>query len=89
VIQANFDISIDANSVVFVFLRKRYLVEDDRSENTIFHLHVKYKLTRFLHNRYPRLTLLGQSLGSLFLGYEALEHVVPDVFFGTFFNFRY
>ncbi|CAM0136227.1 asparagine-linked glycosylation protein [Umbelopsis sp. WA50703] len=61
-VKANFDISIDANSVVFVFLRKRYLVEDDR---------------------YPRLTLLGQSLGSLFLGYEALEHVVPDVFFDT------
>lgn len=32
--------------------------------------------------RYSRLTLLGQSVGSLFLGYEALNNVVPDVFFG-------
>lgn len=60
-IQSNFDITINSNRIVFVFLQKRYLVEDDR---------------------YSRLTLLGQSLGSLFLGYEALSNVVPDVFFG-------
>ncbi|XP_006879582.1 PREDICTED: GDP-Man:Man(3)GlcNAc(2)-PP-Dol alpha-1,2-mannosyltransferase [Elephantulus edwardii] len=45
--------------VKFVFLRKRYLVED---------------------SRYPRFTLLGQSLGSLVLGWEALMLCVPDVY---------
>jgi len=61
-VKSNFDITINSNRIVFVFLQKRYLVEDDR---------------------YSRLTLLGQSLGSLFLGYEALSNVVPDVFFDT------
>ena len=29
--------------------------------------------------QYPRLTLLGQALGAVRLGYEALSHVVPEV----------
>ncbi|XP_004447132.1 GDP-Man:Man(3)GlcNAc(2)-PP-Dol alpha-1,2-mannosyltransferase [Dasypus novemcinctus] len=45
--------------VKFVFLRKRYLVED---------------------SLYPHFTLLGQSLGSVFLGWEALMQCVPDVY---------
>ncbi|XP_003433100.4 GDP-Man:Man(3)GlcNAc(2)-PP-Dol alpha-1,2-mannosyltransferase [Canis lupus familiaris] len=45
--------------VKFVFLRKRYLVED---------------------SLYPHFTLLGQSLGSIFLGWEALMQCVPDVY---------
>nr|XP_045011572.1 GDP-Man:Man(3)GlcNAc(2)-PP-Dol alpha-1,2-mannosyltransferase isoform X3 [Jaculus jaculus] len=45
--------------VQFVFLKKRYLVED---------------------SRYPHFTLLGQSLGSVFLGWEALLQCVPDVY---------
>ncbi|XP_066092117.1 GDP-Man:Man(3)GlcNAc(2)-PP-Dol alpha-1,2-mannosyltransferase isoform X2 [Saccopteryx bilineata] len=45
--------------VKFVFLRKRYLVED---------------------SLYPHFTLLGQSLGSIFLGWEALTQCVPDVY---------
>uniref|UniRef100_A0A8C3W2X9 GDP-Man:Man(3)GlcNAc(2)-PP-Dol alpha-1,2-mannosyltransferase n=1 Tax=Catagonus wagneri TaxID=51154 RepID=A0A8C3W2X9_9CETA len=45
--------------VKFVFLRKRYLVED---------------------SLYPHFTLLGQSLGSIFLGWEALMRCVPDVY---------
>ncbi|EHB13090.1 Asparagine-linked glycosylation protein 11-like protein [Heterocephalus glaber] len=45
--------------VQFVFLRKRYLVED---------------------SRYPCFTLLGQSLGSIFLGWEALLQCVPDIY---------
>ncbi|XP_002720786.1 GDP-Man:Man(3)GlcNAc(2)-PP-Dol alpha-1,2-mannosyltransferase isoform X1 [Oryctolagus cuniculus] len=45
--------------VQFVFLKKRYLVED---------------------SRYPHFTLLGQSLGSIFLGWEALMQCVPDVY---------
>uniref|UniRef100_A0A9L0SKH6 GDP-Man:Man(3)GlcNAc(2)-PP-Dol alpha-1,2-mannosyltransferase n=1 Tax=Equus caballus TaxID=9796 RepID=A0A9L0SKH6_HORSE len=45
--------------VKFVFLRKRYLVED---------------------SLYPHFTLLGQSLGSVLLGWEALTQCVPDVY---------
>ncbi|XP_004433745.1 PREDICTED: GDP-Man:Man(3)GlcNAc(2)-PP-Dol alpha-1,2-mannosyltransferase [Ceratotherium simum simum] len=45
--------------VKFVFLRKRYLVED---------------------SLYPHFTLLGQSLGSILLGWEALMQCVPDVY---------
>ena len=29
--------------------------------------------------QYPRLTLLGQALGAVALGYEALSHAVPEV----------
>ncbi|EPY84883.1 hypothetical protein CB1_000435010 [Camelus ferus] len=46
-------------TVKFVFLRKRYLVED---------------------SLYPHFTLLGQSLGSIFLGWEALMQCIPDVY---------
>ncbi|XP_075707886.1 GDP-Man:Man(3)GlcNAc(2)-PP-Dol alpha-1,2-mannosyltransferase [Rhinoderma darwinii] len=45
--------------VKFVFLEKRYLVED---------------------RLYPHFTLLGQSLGSILLGWEALVKCVPDVY---------
>jgi alpha-1,2-mannosyltransferase len=31
---------------------------------------------------YPILTILGQSLGSVLLGYEALSLLIPDVFIG-------
>ena len=34
-------------------------------------------------SRYPVLTLLGQSLGSLVLGWEALLSCIPDVFFDS------
>ena len=44
----------------------------------------------YLHRRkwveadmYPRFTLLGQSLGSIWLGLEALEKCVPDVYLDT------
>ena len=33
--------------------------------------------------RYPFLTLLGQSLGSMYLGVEALLHRPPDVYLDT------
>jgi len=34
-------------------------------------------------SRYPFLTLLGQSVGSLVLGWEALLTCIPDVFFDS------
>ena len=32
---------------------------------------------------WKRMTLLGQSLGSLFLAWEAMHQVLPDVFIGV------
>ncbi|RIB19310.1 Glycosyltransferase Family 4 protein [Gigaspora rosea] len=34
-------------------------------------------------SRYPRFTLLGQSLGSIALGFEALKKLTPDIYFDT------
>ena len=34
-------------------------------------------------SRYPFLTLLGQSLGSLVLGWEALLMCIPDIYFDS------
>lgn len=34
--------------------------------------------------RYPRLTLILQSLASLVIGYEAISKLVPDVYFGEY-----
>ena len=34
-------------------------------------------------NRYPRFTMFGQSVGSMFLAWEALRAATPDVFIDT------
>ncbi|MBW0534617.1 hypothetical protein O181_074332 [Austropuccinia psidii MF-1] len=34
-------------------------------------------------SRWPRFTLLGQSLGSMVLGYEALSRLIPDIYLDT------
>ena len=49
-------------------------------------IHLIYLRKRHLVEdaRWPRFTLLGQSLGSVFLGYEAIRHLIPDVFIGEF-----
>ena len=43
----------------------------------------------FLESRYlvedstwPRFTLLGQSIGSMYLVWEAMTHLIPDLFIG-------
>ncbi|KAG9102548.1 asparagine-linked glycosylation protein [Ceratobasidium sp. 370] len=61
-VKARFDITLDPKSLEFVFLHKRWLVED---------------------STWPRFTLLGQSLGSMGLAYEAMCGVVPDLFIDT------
>ncbi|KAF7729975.1 asparagine-linked glycosylation protein [Apophysomyces ossiformis] len=61
-VKTRFCIDLDPRKLAFVYLKKRYLVEDAR---------------------YPRMTLLFQSLGSLPLAYEALTKLVPDIFFDT------
>lgn len=39
-------------------------------------------------NRYPRFTLILQSLGSLVIGYEAISKLVPDIYFGEYFSYN-
>jgi alpha-1,2-mannosyltransferase len=48
-------------------------------------LHISYLSTRHLvlANTYPYFTLLGQSLGSLALAYDAFSLIVPDIFIDT------
>lgn len=44
------------------------------------HQVVRLKRSRLLlPQTYPRLTLLGQAVGSVLVGLEALQHVVPEV----------
>lgn len=33
---------------------------------------------------WKRMTLLGQSLGSMYLAWEAMDRLIPDVFIGAF-----
>ncbi|KAF8608960.1 mannosyltransferase [Ceratobasidium sp. AG-I] len=61
-VKSRFDITLDPASLDFVFLHKRWLVED---------------------STWPRFTLIGQSLGSMILTYEAMCGVLPDLFFDT------
>ncbi|KAL1917360.1 uncharacterized protein VTP21DRAFT_5016 [Calcarisporiella thermophila] len=64
-----FNIELDTDRIVFVFLQGRKWVED---------------------KRYPRFTLLGQALGSMVLGWEALNLLVPDIYFDTMgYSFTY
>ncbi|KAI5860413.1 glycosyltransferase family 4 protein [Durotheca rogersii] len=48
-------------------------------------IHFLYLSTRHwaLSSTWPRMTLLGQSLGSLVMGWDALSLVVPDIFVDT------
>ncbi|CCM03735.1 uncharacterized protein FIBRA_05881 [Fibroporia radiculosa] len=61
-VKAGFDISLSPDSLHFVFLTSRYLVED---------------------STWPRFTLLGQSLGSMYLAWEAMSKLIPDLFIDT------
>ncbi|EJU03065.1 mannosyltransferase [Dacryopinax primogenitus] len=48
-------------------------------------LHLAYLKSRHLveDKAWPRFTLLGQSLGSMVLGYEAMKQLIPDVYIDT------
>jgi hypothetical protein len=60
--KARFDITLAPQSLHFVFLELRWLVED---------------------RSWPRFTLVGQSLGSMYLAWEALSKFVPDLYIGV------
>ncbi|KAG6829127.1 hypothetical protein H0H92_005601 [Tricholoma furcatifolium] len=61
-VKARFDITLDPNTLHFVFLNSRWLVED---------------------KTWPRFTMLGQSLGSMYLAWEAMSKFIPDLFIDT------
>ncbi|OBZ88853.1 GDP-Man:Man(3)GlcNAc(2)-PP-Dol alpha-1,2-mannosyltransferase [Choanephora cucurbitarum] len=61
-VKNSFNIEMNPNRLAFIYLKKRYLVED---------------------SRYPRFTLILQSLASIVVGYEAISKLVPDIFFDT------
>ncbi|KAI0252784.1 mannosyltransferase [Lactifluus subvellereus] len=61
-VKARFDIALAPDSLHFVFLESRRLVED---------------------RAWPRFTLLGQSLGSMYLAWEAMCKFVPDLYIDT------
>ena len=76
-----------------------YTGDQDATKSTILervqhrfniHLHPPTVVFLYLQTRswvlsstWPRFTLLGQSLGSLIMGYEAFSLVVPDIFIDT------
>ncbi|KAH9000600.1 mannosyltransferase [Lactarius hatsudake] len=61
-VKARFDITLAQDTLHFVFLESRQLVED---------------------RAWPRFTLLGQSLGSMYLAWEAMSKFVPDLYIDT------
>ncbi|KAI0299360.1 mannosyltransferase [Multifurca ochricompacta] len=61
-VKSRFDIALAPDSLHFVFLESRRLVED---------------------RAWPRFTLLGQSLGSMYLAWEAMSKFVPDLYIDT------
>jgi len=68
-VKNHFNINIDGSKLDFVWLEKRWLVED---------------------YTYPRFTLLGQSIGSMLLAWEAINKLNPRVFIDSMgYSFTY
>lgn len=61
-VKSRFAISLSPQTLHFVYLKSRILVED---------------------SSYSRFTLLGQSVGSMFLAWEAMRSLIPDLFIDT------
>lgn len=61
-VKKRFDITLNDNSLQFIYLSKRHLV---------------------LPSTWPHFTLLGQSIGSIILAYDAFSLLVPDIFIDT------
>lgn len=64
-VKARFEITLDPDTLHFVFLKSRWAVEDAT---------------------WRHFTLLGQSLGSIYLAYEALSKLIPDLYIGESFG---
>ena len=61
--------------------KQRFNIELPIVENVSFvYLHRRKWVEAYM---YPYFTLLGQSLGSIWLGIEAMENTIPDIFIDT------
>ncbi|KAK9470996.1 uncharacterized protein V1510DRAFT_421345 [Dipodascopsis tothii] len=58
-------------------VKTRFGIELDSTRVVVVHLRKRYLVAEYT---WPRLTLLGQALGSVPLAYEAVGKLVPDVF---------
>ncbi|KAI9316814.1 hypothetical protein BX666DRAFT_199052 [Dichotomocladium elegans] len=59
--------------------KKNFNIELNPRSLAIVYLHTRYLVE---DSRYPRFTLILQSLASMIMGYEAISQFVPDLFFG-------
>jgi len=66
--KARFAITLRPDTLDFVFLTSRWLVEE---------------------STWPRFTLLGQSLGSMYMAWEAINLLTPDLFIGAYSTTRH
>ncbi|KAG2225030.1 hypothetical protein INT45_003230 [Circinella minor] len=72
---------IDASKEQILFrVKNRFNIDLDPRTLAIVYLHARYLVE---DSRYPRFTLLLQSLSSMVLGYEAMSKLVPDIYFDT------
>ena len=63
--------------------RQRFNIRLPRDDQNELHFVFLHRRMWVEASRYPFLTLLGQSLGSLVLGWEALLACIPDVYFDS------
>ncbi|MCJ1380578.1 asparagine-linked glycosylation protein [Xylographa soralifera] len=87
---SNYKTERDASSQEAISAMKRDIILEKVEKNFNIRLrrssiHFKFLSTRdwLMASRYPYFTLLGQSLGSLRVAYDALSQFVPDVFIDT------
>ena len=73
------DHDIDRSVVISTVKNRFSIVLRQETLQFIYLTHRKFVLA----NNYPYFTLLGQSLGSLVLAYEAFHLLVPDIFIDT------
>ena len=63
--QARFNITLSPDTLHFIFLKSRKMVED---------------------KSWPRFSLLRQSLGSMYLTWEAMYKLIPGLYIGEILN---
>jgi len=64
-------------------VRQRFNIRLPRDDPSELHFAFLQRRSWVEASRYPVFTLLGQSLGSLVLGLEALLRCIPDVYFDS------
>lgn len=81
-VKERFEIAFpDTHSITFVHLKYRSVIEAERY-TFLFCFFFKINFIEFIDRRYPRLTMIGQSIGSILLALEGLLRCPPDIYFG-------